>query len=253
MNTLKTLEMAALFGAISLAYAVDTAATSHGWSDSELQANIRAKDQAMMDAFATGERAVFDAAFAPEAVYLDENGNLMDRSAFLAQLQPLPAHTSGHIDLANYRFHRFGDVAIVTYMEVETENYHGQILHTNSLTSETWRETPSGWKIAITQTMVIPKDPPEVTLSSNDLAAYSGTYEGGMDLVNKITIQDGKLFSERRGRPGAPLRAELKDVFFIAGQPRTRKIFQRDATGSIVGYVDRREGEDVVWRRVAAP
>lgn len=31
----------------------------------------------------------------------------------------------------------------------------------------------------------------------------------------------------------------------------TRKIFQRDANGKIMGFVDRREGEDLVWRRDA--
>jgi hypothetical protein len=38
-------------------------------------------------------------------------------------------------------------------------------------------------------------------------------------------------------------------VFFVAGQPRTRKIFQRDAAGKITGFVDRREGIDLVWKK----
>jgi hypothetical protein len=38
-------------------------------------------------------------------------------------------------------------------------------------------------------------------------------------------------------------------VFFAAGQPRTRRIFVRDAAGRIVGFVDRREGEDVRWTK----
>jgi hypothetical protein len=53
MNMIKTLEMAVTFGAISLACAVDTAATSDSSSDSEVQTKIRAKHQAMMDAFGT--------------------------------------------------------------------------------------------------------------------------------------------------------------------------------------------------------
>jgi hypothetical protein len=35
----------------------------------------------------------------------------------------------------------------------------------------------------------------------------------------------------------------------VPGQPRTRKIFQRNSEGKITGFVDRREGEDLVWRR----
>jgi hypothetical protein len=46
-----------------------------------------------------------------------------------------------------------------------------------------------------------------------------------------------------------PLLVEVRDVLFIAGQPRIRKIFQRDTAGRITGFVDRRENWDLVWRR----
>jgi hypothetical protein len=45
------------------------------------------------------------------------------------------------------------------------------------------------------------------------------------------------------------VRVEVRDVLFIPGQPRVRKIFQRDKEGKITGFVDRREGEDLVWHR----
>jgi hypothetical protein len=67
----------------------------------------------------------------------------------------------------------------------------------------------------------------------------------------KSTIRctaDG-LAAERTGRPPAQYLAEVEDVFFVAGQPRTRRIFVRDAGGKVVGFVDRREGEDVRWTR----
>jgi hypothetical protein len=65
-------------------------ASTASTTDSDLQMQLHAKDQAMMDAFATGDRAVFDAAMAPEAVYLDENGRRIDRATFLAELKSLP-------------------------------------------------------------------------------------------------------------------------------------------------------------------
>ena len=45
------------------------------------------------------------------------------------------------------------------------------------------------------------------------------------------------------------LQIEVRDVLFVAGQARSRKIFQRDAGGKITGFVDRREGQDLVWHR----
>jgi hypothetical protein len=55
------------------------------------------------------------------------------------------------------------------------------------------------------------------------------------------------LIAERSGRPPATYLPEVRDVFFVAGQPRSRRIFNRDAAGAVVGFVDRREGEDVRW------
>jgi hypothetical protein len=236
----------ALYGAMTGAMTASTETT-----DSNLQMQLRAKDQAMVDAFATGDRAMFDAAMAPDAVYLDENGRRIDRASFLAELKPLPPNTSGHIELADYTMSHFGDLATVTFKEVETEDYHGQILHANYLTSETWRSTPSGWKLAMAQTMAIPKDPPEVPLSAGEWAAYTGTYRAAPDLLYEVKIEGGRLVGGLVGGAAAPLHAELKDVFFVAGRPRTRKIFQRNPQGAIIGYVDRREGEDVVWTRVS--
>ena len=47
----------------------------------------------------------------------------------------------------------------------------------------------------------------------------------------------------------ASVSKRLRDVFFVPGQPRTRRIFTRDAQGRVDGFVDRREGEDIRWTR----
>lgn len=54
---------------------------------------------------------------------------------------------------------------------------------------------------------------------------------------------------EAGGESGAKYPPELRDLFFIPGQPRTRRVFTRDAAGRVDGFVDRREGEDVRCRR----
>ncbi len=52
------------------------------------------------------------------------------------------------------------------------------------------------------------------------------------------------------GKAGKPLRMESPDVFFVPGEPRTRRLFQRDATGRVTGFVERRESWDLRWTRV---
>jgi hypothetical protein len=46
------------------------------------------------------------------------------------------------------------------------------------------------------------------------------------------------------------LAEEAPDVFFAPGKPRSRTLFRRDAQHRIIDFVDRREGEDLVFVRV---
>jgi hypothetical protein len=61
----------------------------------------------------------------------------------------------------------------------------------------------------------------------------------------------GQLVGTRDTRKPATWNAEALDVFFIQGDPRIRKIFQRDAAGKIAGFVERRESWDIVWTKIA--
>lgn len=210
---------------------------------------LRAKDQALLDAIAPGDRKVWDAALAPDAMYVDENGLLMNRADFMKQLDPLPPGASGTLRISWYSANITGDLAIVIHIDDEQENYHGQMLSARYLMTETWRRESGDWKLHLIHAYAILKDPPAATLPPKDLEEYAGRYSGGSDLVYLIQWDGKQLVGGRLGRSLTPLRVELRDVLFVAGQPRTRKIFQRDATGKITGFVDRREGEDLVWKR----
>ena len=72
--------------------------------------------------------------------------------------------------------------------------------------------------------------------------------------TNVIKREGDRLVGQREGRPATTLNAEVRDVFFISfisGQLRTRKIFRRDSSGKVTGFIDRREGEDLIWNREA--
>ncbi len=53
-----------------------------------------------------------------------------------------------------------------------------------------------------------------------------------------------QLLVERSGHPDRAILPEVKDVFFEPGRPRTRRIFLRDSTGAISGFIDRREARE---------
>jgi len=81
------------------------------------------------------------------------------------------------------------------------------------------------------------------------LEEYEGRYRAAADLSYVIRREGDHLIGERQGLPPVTLAQEAGDVFFVAGQPRDRKIFRRDADNRIIDFVDRREGEDLVFIR----
>ena len=93
-------------------------------------------------------------------------------------------------------------------------------------------------------------DPPAIPTPASSLNGYEGRYRAAADLDFVIRRVGNHLVGERGGRPSVVLAEEAPDVFFTPGQPRSRKFFRRDTHNQIVDFVDRREGEDLVFVRV---
>jgi hypothetical protein len=72
------------------------------------------------------------------------------------------------------------------------------------------------------------------------------------EIVASIRCESDGLVVERQGRPARHFKAELADVFFEPGEPRTRRIFVRDRLGRVTGFVDRREARDLQWTKMPA-
>jgi hypothetical protein len=246
----KLLRLRPLFCAIAIAFLLPSFAGSadQGAVDANTNA-LRAKDQALLDAIAPGDRKVWDDALAAHAVYVDENGVVMNRAEYLKQLEPLPPGASGTLKIASYSANFSGELATVIHTDDEEENYHGQMLHAQYLMTETWRRDSGAWKLYMVHVYAVQKDPPAINLPSESMAEYAGRYSGGSTLTYVIEWDGKQLKGGRAGKPSSPLEVEVRDVLFVPGQPRVRKIFQRNSSGQITGFVDRREGEDLVWKR----
>jgi len=73
-----------------------------------------------------------------------------------------------------------------------------------------------------------------------------GTYKAGADFTFVITRHGDELTGAVNGGKPYAMKAELKDVLFTPGQPRLRRIVQRDAGGKVVGVISRRDGHDAL-------
>jgi hypothetical protein len=231
--------------ALALAFVLQTPAST---TDQTI-AVLRAKDQALLDAIAPGDRKVWEQALASDAVYVDESGTILDRAAFLDQLTPLPVGVSGKLEISNYQARVIGDLATVIHLDDEHETFHGQKLFAQYLTTETWRRDGDDWKLYLIHTYAVLKDPASITLPEKELRQYVGEYSAAPDLKYEIRWDGKRLVGGKKGNSMKPLDVEVRDVLFLPGQPRIRKIFQRDEKGKITGFVDRRESWDLVWKK----
>lgn len=209
---------------------------------------LKTQTQALEDAMSAGDRAVWDRYVDPQILYVSEAGDLETKASLLAQVVPLPPGISGKITATEFAVTLHGDTAIVRHADDEAEDYFGHAIHARYLTTSTWRYR-EGWKLIARQVLATLVDPPAITLPPAQLDEYAATFELTGDITYTIARDRDHLTGTRTGRPPQVLAIEARDVLFVPGQPRSRKILVRDATGRIDRLADRREGRDVIWRR----
>jgi ketosteroid isomerase-like protein len=215
----------------------------------EVAAELRTITQALLDAVAPGRADVWERYLHPDLIHVDENGTVRSRDQLLAEIRPLPAGLVGGLRVDRFQASLHGDTAVAVHDDQEQLDYHGQRLRSRFRSLDVWRRTPDGWKLVAQQVSAVLRDPPSIALGEDELCAYSGTYRLTDEVRTTLRCEGGALVAERDDRPAVRYLPELRDLFFVPGQPRSRRVFLRDGSGRITGFADRREGEDVVWRR----
>ncbi len=208
-------------------------------------------EQEMADAVAAGGVAAWDKYLDPDVIYAEEDDSFKGKAEMLKEIAPLPKSLSGEIKIELLSYHQDGDTAVALFRQNETEHYFSQTIYAKYLTSTTWKKRADGWKQIAGQVLAEKSDPPAITLPAKQLAQYAGTYKlKDSEAVYSLAVVDSKLIGTRDKRKPATWNAEASDVFFLSGDPRIRKIFQRGASGHITGFIERRESWDIVWVKV---
>ena len=212
---------------------------------------ITAQMQEMADALVPGDTKPWDKYLDPYVIYVEEDGSYKGKAEMLKEISPLPKGLGGTIRIQLLSYHEDGDVAIALFRQNETERYFGQTITAKYLTNTTWRNRTGDWKLIAAQVLAEKTDPPAIARAPGELAQYLGTYRlKNSAPTYRLAMEHGNLVGTRSGRKPAVWNAEAPDVFFIKGDPRIRRIFQRDASGRITGFVERRESWDIVWDRL---
>jgi len=209
--------------------------------------NILRETQELFDSVAPGNKAPWMEYMADDVMYFDEQGHNMDKKALLATIEPLPSGMSGTIKILNSRMNVQGNTVIHSYDMDESENVHGQRLHARYHATDTWMNRDRKWQIIAGQALQYYEDPAPGITDLRKFHDYVGTYDlaGQREIVSD---GKGKLYLTRRTAPRIELIPEACDVFFRKGV-EGRQIFHY-AEGKVDSLIDRRNNEDIVWKRV---
>lgn len=212
-------------------------------------AALKPRMQGLMDAVAPGDEKPWLAALDPRFTQIDETGAISNYKQTMDQIAPLPKGASGHIAVTEWACTSFGGTIVETHLIDEHEDFHGQKLHAFYRSTGTWLREKGDWKLIGLQSIALQQDPPAVELPAALMESYAGHYRAGPDYIVEITLKDGHLYSATNGGKAVEIKAEIADVLFTPGAPRTRRIFQRDAKGNVTGFLSRREERDIVFKK----
>jgi hypothetical protein len=205
------------------------------------------RTQELYDAIVSGNQAPWKKYFADDCIFSDEKGRTFDKAKLIADITPLPAGYSGTIKIDNVQSRIIGDTAILSYDANETETIFGQNLRARYHITDTWLRRGGEWKIVASQAHRYYEDPTIGKSDPKKFADFSGTYELAPGQTRSVTAEGDKLFVERKGKK-EELLPETSDLFFRKGV-EGRILFRYDGNGKVDALVDRRNNEDVVWRK----
>ena len=235
---MKLLALIAFTSAATFACAVNIPTT---------QEELLRRTQELYDAVASGNQEPWKKYFADDCIFADEKGRVFDKSKLVADITPLPAGYSGTIKIENAQSRIIGNTAILSYDADETETIFGQKLKARYHVTDTWLRRNDNWQIIASQAHRYYEDPAIGTADSKKFADYIGTYELAPGQTRSIIAEGDKLFVERNGKK-EQLLPETSEIFFRKGI-EGRILFRYASTGKIDTLIDRRNNEDVIWRK----
>jgi hypothetical protein len=213
------------------------------------QAELVRRTQQIYDAIPPGNRGPATSFYAEDAMVYDEKGRAMNKQAVLDDLQPMPAGYSGVIHVVNTHVTFAPGVAVLAYDCDESETIFGQQLHARYHSVDTWLYRQDKWQIAASQTMRYYEDPALGSTDAARLDDFIGTYELAPGNRRSVTHVGNDIYMQRGTGTKGKLLPESGDLFFRAGI-EGRILFHRNAAGKVDALYDRRNNEDVIWRRL---
>ncbi len=213
------------------------------------QEELVRRTQELFDALPAGDQTPAKKYYAEDCMFFDEKGRNMDKAALVADITPLPKGFTGSIAIGKVQSRIEGDVAILSYDLDEKEAIYGQNLTARYHETDTWLRRNGDWQIVAGQAFRYYEDPAPGWADIAKYPEYAGTYELAPTVTLEISKDGHQLYRQRGERPKELLVPEAPDVFFRKGV-EGRIVFRHGDNGKVDALIDRRNNEDVVWRKV---
>lgn len=206
------------------------------------------RTQELLDAYAPGDRRPFRLYIAEDAMFFDDTD--MDKKALLDSIRPLPSGYSGSIRMEHAKARFAPGIAVLAFDAIETETVFGRVLHARYHMTDTWLFRHGQWQIVAGESLRYYEDPAAGTVPTKILDDYLGNYQLAPGVVLTITRTGNQLYAQRGSQKPYILLPESEDLFFRPGV-EGRKLFHRDASNHVDMLIDRRNNEDLLWRKVS--
>jgi hypothetical protein len=207
--------------------------------------------QELLDAIATGNKTIWQRYLADGSIYADEEGRVLTKDELIRELNPLPAGYVGSIKIGATKVLVQEIVVVLSHLDREELELYGQKIVTNYHMTNTWAKQKDGqWQLVSTQVMAVPNERKPATVDPKSLDSYVGEYQLAPQVTYTVTLQGDKLFGQRSGRAKEELLPLCGDIFYRKGVWRGEKVFEKDGQGRVVNLRDRRENNDLVWKKV---
>ena len=204
----------------------------------------------MFDAVAAGDQAPWQKYFADDSMYFDEKGRAMDKAALVKDVTPLPPGYSGNIKVVNAKSNIQGDTAILSYDLNETETIFGQNMTARYHGTDTWMYRNGKWQIVAGQMFRYYEDPAPGKADVKKYADYAGDLRtGARDNPDGFgPRRQICMHNEETARRMSWFLSRPKYSFVKAW--KAGGCFARDESGKVDAMIDRRNNEDVVWKKI---
>jgi Domain of unknown function (DUF4440) len=212
------------------------------------QEDLIRRTQELFDAVVPGNKEPWKKYFADDCIFADEKGRNLNKTQLIADITPLPKGYSGTIKVAKAQSVVHDDTAILSYDLDETETIFGQKLRARYHVTDTWLRRNGVWQIVSSQAMRYYEDPAVARIDPKKSIDFSGTYELAPGQTRQVFFEGENLYVERNGKR-EQLLPEGCEIFFRKGI-EGRILFRYADSGKVDALIDRRNNEDVVWRRL---